>query len=236
VSGRDLPAAVGVTVVLAGLAGLAGFAVPGVNASFVFVVLVGVLAGIQGIRYALSRLEVDPVATDTGDPERRNAVPAPGDKLIRGGDLLDRRESRSGRHRDRRNVRHVRGWPRRRPRTLRHRVRRVVIETLTLREHCSVGRAERLVATGAWTDDPVAARFLGADVSLPISTRLRLRFSRQNSYQRRAARTLDALDALRDGGGSLPTGVMTTGSDRGEDRAARGDGSGGAPVHRRTRR
>lgn len=212
-SDRDLAAAVGVAGVLAGLAGIAGFAIPGLNASFVFVTLVGVLAGVQGLRYALYRRDVDPAATETGDPERRHRVPAPGDELDRGAGRSDRGVGRRGRdrfgsrRRDRRtrNRRQGWGWPRSRPRTLRRRVRVAVVETIRLREHCSTEAAERLVASGAWTDDPVAARFLGADATVPLATRLKLHFARRDAYRSRAARALDALDSLRESDDSALT-------------------------------
>jgi hypothetical protein len=228
---RSLTAAVGVAVVLAGLAGLAGFVLPGLNASFVFVALVGGLAGIQGLRYVLARRHAEAVATETGEPERRLAVPAPGDDLIPSGSAASRRRTRTDSRERRVERRRARsrseGWPRPRPRPLHRRIRQAVIETVRLREHCSTARATNLVATGAWTDDPVAARFLGADVAIPFSTRLRLRFSRRNAYRYRVARTLDALDALRGEDETVPTDTETVES---EPVGEHERGSGGAGV------
>ncbi|MFD1597697.1 DUF7269 family protein [Halobellus rarus] len=185
-------AVVGAGAVLLGLAGLAGVVVPGVSASFAFVVLVGIIAGIQGLRYALGRREVNVVETETGTPESRYRVPAPGDDDWRTASHRGPRPStRRGRDRSTRTA----GFSRRHPRTLRQRIRDVAVETIGLREHCSAERAERVLDTGDWTDDPVAARFLGADVPVSLSTRLRFVFSR-SSYLARALRTLDAVEAL----------------------------------------
>ncbi|WP_203229090.1 DUF7269 family protein [Halobellus captivus] len=224
-SERDLPAIVGTAGVLVGLAGFAGFVVPGVSASFAFVALVGVIAGVQGVRYALGRREVTTVETETGDPERRHRVPAPGDdawrKATRTGGRIRRghlgRRGRSARHgsgRDGRRSANVTRWRRRPPRTMRRRVRDAVVETIRLREHCSIEDAERLIETGAWTDDPVAAGYLGADVALSLETRVRLLLAR-NAYQARTRRAVDALEALMAHEGSIVADGVRSGDDSG---------------------
>jgi hypothetical protein len=219
VSDGDLLAAAGAGAVLAGLAGLAGVVVPGLNASFAFVVLVGVLAGVQGIRYVLGRREATLVETETGEPESRYRVPAPGDDEWRTATRRSpRRSSRRGRNRSSGPV----GFGRRHPRTLRQRVRDIAVESIRLREHCSVERAERAVDTGRWTDDPVAARFLGADVPLPLSTRLRFVVSR-TAYLDRARRTLDAVESLDAREGSVLAGDRGA-SGPGRDRGASSPG------------
>ncbi|MFA1610315.1 DUF7269 family protein [Halobellus rubicundus] len=191
----DLLVGVGAAVVLLGIAGFAGLVVPGLNASFVFVVLVGLLAGVQGLRYLVRRSGADRVATDPGEPERRYRVPAPGDE-IRGHAGYD---GDRGRPRRRADVR--RGSTRRRrrpPRTLRRRIEEAAVETICLCDHCSVETARRRIDEGTWTDDPVAARYLGADVDLPLSTRIRRTVTRR-SRRDAAERALDALEALREG-------------------------------------
>ncbi|SFR36762.1 DUF7269 family protein [Halogeometricum limi] len=180
-----LAAAVGVVAVLGGLAGLAGFVVPGLSATFVFVVVVGLVAGVQGLRYALRRRSVDYRSTDTGDPELRYRVPTPGDDV-------DRDLSRTG------------GWGSMGGTDLRVRLREVAIESLVLHDHCSVERAERHVDDGTWTTDPVAARYLGGDVPLALSTRLRLVVRGQSSPAARAARTVAAIEAIHDRADALP--------------------------------
>lgn len=187
----DVLTALGGLGVLLGIAGFAGVLIPGLNASFVFVALVGVLAGVQGARYLIRRSGLDYAATDPGDPERRYQVPVPGDE-IRGHDGYRSGRGRAGRRRS--------GSGRRRrgrvPRTLRRRIEAATVETIRLREHCSAAEAERRIEAGTWTDDPIAARYLGADVPLSLSTRVR-RLLARSPRQAQAARALDALEALR---------------------------------------
>jgi hypothetical protein len=238
VNGSDTLVALGVLGVLLGIAGFAGFVVPGLNASFAFVALVGVLVAVQGLRYLVRRSEVESVATDPGDPERRYRVPAPGD------DIRSHAGRSIGRTR-RQNVRRGRNRRGRRlPRTLRRRIEAVVVESIHLREHCSIEAAGRRVDEGTWTDDPIAARYLGADVALPLSLRLR-RIVAPPSHRERAARTLDTLDTLRTDGsavtaagesasaatdgaestadGMSETGTSDTGTDRGAVTSANGE-------------
>jgi hypothetical protein len=173
-----LTAAVGVVAVLGGVAGLAGFVVPGLSATFVFVIVVGVVAGVQGLRYALGRRHVDYRATDTGDPELRYRVPTPGDDV-------DRRLSE-------------RGWRASNVTELKTRLREAAVETLVLHDNCSTDRAERHLEEGTWTSDPVAARYLGADVPLSLVDRVRLVVRGQSSTSARAARTIAAIEAVHD--------------------------------------
>jgi hypothetical protein len=216
VNGSDALVALGVLGILLGIAGFAGFVVPGLNASFTFVGLVGVLVAVQGLRYLVRRSEVESVATDPGDPERRYRVPAPGD------DIRGHAGRSSGRTR-RRNVRRGQNRRGRRlPRTLRRRIEAAVVETIRLREHCSIEAAERHVDEGTWTDDPIAARYLGADVPLPLSLRLR-RIVARRSRRKRAARTLDALETLRNDGSAVTAiGESTSAATDGPESTADG--------------
>jgi len=61
-------------------------------------------------------------------------------------------------------------------------------------------RAERLVATGEWTDDRTAAAFLSADEGpvAPFRSRLRLWLDPETERRRRVRRTVAAIDALPD--------------------------------------
>lgn len=176
----SLVAGVGVVAVLGGLAALAGFAVPGLSATFVFVTVVGVVAGVQGLRYALGRRNVDYRAADTGDPERRYRVPTPGDDADRG-------------------LGGAGGWGRTGASNLRTRLREAAVESLVLHDNCSPEAAERHVDAGTWTDDPVAARYLGADVPLPWVTRIGLVVRGESSTPARVARTVAAVEAIHDG-------------------------------------
>ncbi|MDS0293714.1 DUF7269 family protein [Halogeometricum luteum] len=180
----SLAAGVGVVAVLGGLAALAGFVVPGLSATFAFVTVVGVVAGVQGLRYALGRRNVDYRATDTGDPELRYRVPTPGDDA-------DRRVGSAG------------GWRRSGASNLRKRLRGAAVESLVLHDNCSSEAAEGHIDAGTWTDDPVAARYLGADVPLPWTTRIGLLVRRESSAPARVARTVAAVEAIHDGDGSV---------------------------------
>ncbi len=99
-------------------------------------------------------------------PERVPGTPAPGDDLA----VLDRRS-----------------WlplPPARRRRVRSRLRRAAIRTLVRTADCSGANAESRIEAGTWTDDPVAAEFLG---SAPESVLDRLLFVR------RARRTAQAI-------------------------------------------
>jgi hypothetical protein len=182
VTGR-LATAVGVVSVLLGFAGLAGVVVPGLNATYAFVLAVGVLAAVLGLRYALARRGTDQFATSFGDPESRYRVAAPGDDV----DESMAAPGEWGRG----------GSP------VRPRIRDAVVRTLTLRENCSVEAAEERIEAGTWTDDPIAARYLGADVPVSLSTRLRF-LVRDRSRSARAARTIAAVERLRRETDSVP--------------------------------
>lgn len=181
----DLVAAIGGLCVVAGLASLAGYAVPGLSATYVFVTFVGVVAGVQGLRYALRRRKVTVFETETGDAERRYRVPVPGDDA-------DRELALPG------------GWRGRRgSSTVRERVREAAVRTLVLRDNCTEAEAEARIEEGTWTDDPVAARYLGADASVPLRTRLRLAV-RGDVSTVRARRAVAAVGRLRDEGDGRP--------------------------------
>ncbi|MFC6826514.1 DUF7269 family protein [Halopelagius fulvigenes] len=175
----DLTAAAGGVFVLGGLAGLAGYAVPGLSATSLFVTFVGLIAGVQGLRYALRRRNVTVFETETGDTERRYRVPVPGEDA-------DRKLSASG------------GWRGTRGSSgVRERIRDAAVRTLVLRDNCTEAEAEARIDEGSWTDDPVAARYLGADASVPLRTRLRLAV-RGDVSTVRATRAVAAVERLRD--------------------------------------
>jgi hypothetical protein len=175
---RDALAGAGGVFVVAGAAGLAGYAVPGLNATYAFVLAVGALAGLQGLRYALRRRRADVIQTTTGDPERRYRVPAPGDDV-------DRDMSLPGGWRGSSSASAVR-----------KRIYDAAVRTLVLRDNCSESEAETRIEEGTWTDDPIAANYLGADVAVPLRTRLRILLSGRVSTVR-AARAIAAVEALR---------------------------------------
>lgn len=160
---------------------------------YTFVTLVGLLAVVQGLRYGLERRHTEFRATETADPELRYHVPVPGD---------DHDETLSI----------ASGWgyrARNRQHSIRDDLRRVAAETIAIRESCSLEEAVERVEAGTWTDDPVAAAFLGDRLAKPpLRHRLRATLSRQPSFVYRVRRTVAAVAALQrvDGESAAGTG------------------------------
>lgn len=180
---RRIAAAVGVALAGLGLAMVLGVPVSPFSMQSLFVTLVGVLAGVQGLRYAGERRAVEPAATRTGDPERRSHVPVPGDDLDSG--LALPRDLRDGSSYRRREVV--------------GRLREIAVETMVARDVCAREEAESRVAEGTWTDDPIASWFLAEDAEqLPLSTRLRFFVRRESAYAHGVYRTVDEIVALQE--------------------------------------
>lgn len=80
------------------------------------------------------------------------------------------------------------------------RIRRNVTRTLVDRYGYSTAAAETSVEDGAWTDDPVAAAFVGdGRVELPLPVRLRWRLLGVDRDERSAEHAVEALASLREG-------------------------------------
>lgn len=154
-----LSAGIGAVAVLVGLAisFQQGFA-SAIPASWAFVLLIAVVAGVQTIRTAFSRRRTPIQATDTGDPERRYEAPTPGDDLAETIALARQRSRGGDRPRDR----------------VRERVADAAAAAVANAEGCSVDEAAERVRNGEWTEDPVAAWFLGDEVGLRPAERARL--------------------------------------------------------------
>lgn len=181
---REL-AAVGVVTVLAGLFVSFQQAYAGlIPATWAFVLLVAVLAGVQTVSSVFARRRAPIRETETGDPERRYEAPVPGDDL---GETLRyaRNRSRAGdRPRDR----------------IRRRVGDAAVEAVVAAEGCAESEARDRVRTGEWTDDPIAAWFLGDEVGLPPAERVRLLASAPFSqFEAAFDRTVRAVDAKTGG-------------------------------------
>ncbi|QZP36917.1 DUF7269 family protein [Halobaculum magnesiiphilum] len=170
-----------VVVVQRGLAGL-------FDLTYVFVTGAGVLALVQGIRYANEARTVEHRATETGDPEDRYEVPVPGDDD-------DELISRGG---------FSRASIKRR-REFHHHLREVAEETLRARGDYADGEVADAVDDGTWTDDPVAAWFLGTDISPPPRARLRRLLGADAEFRYGVVHTVDALSAAGAEGGALDT-------------------------------
>ncbi|WP_129114740.1 DUF7269 family protein [Halegenticoccus tardaugens] len=177
--------AVGIAAVLAGLASLAtGGSVAGFDLGYAFVTLVGLLALVQGLRHAAERWSTPVEAAETGDPERRHRVPTPGDDV----------DARLAEAHD---------WSIRRSRerqTIRERLRDAAVDALVAHGLGDPEEADARVEAGAWTDDPFAAAFLGADAPVPpLSDRVRDLFRRGSRFERDVARTVAAVERIGEG-------------------------------------
>lgn len=106
------------------------------------------------------------------------------------------------------------------------RLTETAVRTLVRSEHCSRSTAERRVAEGTWTDDEVAADFLGGDDGL---------FRTAVSDEERIRRTATEIERL-DGGGTPADGAGTPAGGAQRDRRSEGsgptDGSGGGAGER----
>jgi hypothetical protein len=173
-----------------GLAGLALAVFPGLAAGMgadrLFVLFVGVVAGVQAVLDLRARGRTRLRQAETGDPEAVFAPPRPGADV-------DAALSATGRGRDR--------YSRGHREEVRDRVWAAAVEALSRREDCSRDEAEVLLDRGAWTDDPYAAAFFGAsvDADLPLGVRLRDALSPETRFSRRARHAIDELAEVTDG-------------------------------------
>ncbi|ELZ83528.1 hypothetical protein C454_04422 [Haloferax gibbonsii ATCC 33959] len=175
---RRLFLLVGVVATAAGFAVVAGVSL-GLELTDIFLGLVAALAALQGLRYVQRRRETPMNTTVTGDPEARVAVPIPGS------DFDDDLVSAMGRHTH---------WAARK--RVVDRLEARATQALVARDGRAPEEAAALLDTGGWTDDPVAARFLGASVSIPLRQRVRLFLSGQSSLTDRAGRTVAAIERI----------------------------------------
>jgi hypothetical protein len=194
-----LSAALGVAAVAFGFVVVAQRGVAGLfDLTYVFVTGAGVLALVQGLRYANEARTAEHRAIETGDPEDRYEVPVPGDA---DDELITRQGfSRASVKRRREFHRHL---------------RRVAEETLAARGDYADGKVSDAVDDGAWTDDPVAAWFLGSDVPPPRAARLRRLLGSDVEFRFGVARTVEALAAARSGDGAGDRGVVDDGEPAG---------------------
>ncbi|ELZ91916.1 hypothetical protein C440_16429 [Haloferax mucosum ATCC BAA-1512] len=191
---RTLALLVGVLATIAGLGIIAGLSF-GLELTDLFLGLVAALAALQGLRYVQRRRDTPYKTTLTDDPEVRVSVPVPGtefdDEILA---AMTRRKRWAARTRvvDR----------------LESRAR----QALVLHDGRTPEEAEALLDSGAWTDDVVAARFLGADVSMPLRRRLRLLLSGQSMLVERVDRTVAAIANIgREQAGNGTSGSTTDG-------------------------
>lgn len=146
-------------------------------------VIIGFIALIQGFRSVQSRRLTTIEQASLPPIEDRESTPIPGDDF-------DER------------IQHMRGFYTRgaasEEERIKQRLRGTAIDVLTRTKDISNDAARHQLDTGEWTDDPIAASFLGGSdaPSSPIGFRLQSRVS-SGSYKRRAAnRTTDEIVSL----------------------------------------
>jgi hypothetical protein len=81
--------------------------------------------------------------------------------------------------------------------TVRSLLRATAVDAYAEANDVSTARAQRAVERGAWTDDGVAARFLGSEAGLSL-WRLRLWLVPVRERQRRIERTIGAIERLQE--------------------------------------
>jgi hypothetical protein len=192
---KRIATAVGVGTVAAGLYVVLVGATGSLDLNYTFVTLVGALAVVQGLRYGLERRATPVGRSTTADPELRAHVPVPGD----GHDT---------------DIANASGWSYRaknRRQTVREHLRAVAVETIAARENVTDAAARERVDDGSWTEDPLAAAFLGASTSRPpLREQLRARLRRESSFSYRARRTVAAIAELQASDADV---AATTGSE-----------------------
>ena len=197
----------GVTAVLFGFVvlvqrGLAGL----LQLSYAFVTLVGVLALVQGLRFANESRLTDRRAVETADVEERYRMPAPGDDV-------DALVSSAG-GASRASIKRRREFHRRLTDAAR--------ETLRARGDYGDRDVDEAIHEGTWTPDPVAGWFLGDDERLtpPASVRLRRILGSGAEFRFAATRTIGALAVLQADEGADAPGPNDRSVDVSQRRAA----------------
>jgi uncharacterized repeat protein (TIGR01451 family) len=164
--------------------GLATLVVPGLfalGAEGAVLVVVGLLALVQLVRVARTRYRGTIRRAGTADPELPADVASPGAEL---GAVLDEFDTDE--------YRYARAVPQK------SRLEAVAVEALTRYRHCTRSEARERIERGTWTDDAVAAAFLGGDDvdSPPLSERFRTVISGESRYHRGLRRTVAAIASV----------------------------------------
>lgn len=164
------------------VAGFVGVAVPNFTAWVPAVqslpLLAAGVAAVGGVAAVRGRLRTDGESYRPPDPEPYGEVPTPGTELD---ELLAEIRPLRSRTADRRRDR------------VQARLKRVAVDVL-MREGHTEAAAHDLLASGEWTDDPVAAALFADDSpSIPLDRRVSSLFDRTPTFTRRAYRVIDVL-------------------------------------------
>lgn len=177
-----------------------------VGATYGAVTLLGALGLVQLLRVLRSRRRTALRAAEPDDVEAVPSVPTPGAEFDR-------------------TVAELHAVPRRislrRQRQVQESLLEAAVRAVASRQHCSPERARELVLSGAWTDDPHAATFLGGPEVPPesVAERLRVAGSSYTPPQFRIRRTADAV-ARTAGHDEAPATGSPAGGAAGRDRPA----------------
>lgn len=171
--------ALGLAAFVGGVAALFGVLEVGLSESIA--VVVGLLAVVIGIRTLVNRSDAN--RTSTPDPERRTAVPVPGETLAEAVDTF-RTVDTSYRAAGRRTAQGLRA---------------AAVAALTRFDGCTEEEASRQLEDGTWTDDPMAAAFLSPsleDPSRSIRDRLADVTGRQSRFYTQVRHAVAAIAAI----------------------------------------
>jgi hypothetical protein len=175
------------------------------NLTYIFVSGIGILAAVLGLNYFNVGRQTERRSAIVDDVEPRYEVPVPGDetdKLLAGAQGLSRASIK-------------------RRREFHQRVIDVTHETLAARgDYPSDEAVETAVEDGTWTDDPVAAWFVGETAKPPLSVRWRGMLGSDTEFVFASRRTIAALAEVR---GVAPEPEADDGDDT--DDEAGGDGA-----------
>ncbi|MEZ3115923.1 hypothetical protein RYH80_08330 [Halobaculum sp. MBLA0147] len=192
-------AIVGVVSVAVGFVALFSRGLAGLfDLSYLFVTVVGVVAIVLGLNAITEAREGSREAADVPDVELRYELPTPGEDVD--GLLAD-----------------AEGFSRAsvtRRRNFHERLRAATLETLVARgEYPTTTAAERAVDAGTWTDDPVAAWFVGETPEPPWAVRARGVLGSNSKFSFATRRTVAALRRVQTGGEDAE--AVATASERG---------------------
>lgn len=147
--------------------------------------VIGLLAGVEGIRSVQRRRRSEVDGAIPPDPELGIETEAPGDDF----DIHIARLSTR------------RGWIGGDFDRVENRLRTAAVGAVAAREGIPRRAARERIEQGTWTDDPVAAAFLGGPAvpEPPLGERLRLMMGSGGRFQGYADRTADAITATWEG-------------------------------------
>lgn len=140
--------------------------------------LLGVVPLLLAYAVARTRRQDDVEWTPTPDPERRARVGTPGDDF---GRTLASISGTRGRYAGA---------------AARWQLRDVAAEVIANYGSESIAEARARVEAGAWTDNPVAAAFLGDHGRVPLAARARSLLSAESAVDRRIRETVDEIAAI----------------------------------------